>query len=202
MFNLPLLSCFIVFCVWLRYELKKSKSKSINDRNTFFENEAQANLTRKKPLNALNYITVSEKSILFIEINDDNIKKIQKNFVDLKDKKIVNLTNMTNTDLKREYGPGNLNTLIEYGDNYILLIRSLHDYARRLSELEFTKEGIEVLEFSIMNGCDMISSYKLLTELYINTNQTEKINQLIDYAKNLDSITRTPILNFLNSSIV
>lgn len=200
--KLPFLYCFLVFCFWLRYELRKSKTKTTDSKNTLFENEARANLTRKKPLSSLNYITVSEKSILFLEINDDNIKKIQKNFVDLRDKKIVNLSNKSNTELKAEYGPANLTVLSEYSDNFITLISSIQKYAKRLSELEFDNEAIEALEYSVRIGCDMISSYRLLTELYIKNNQPDKINALLEYADALDSITKKPILNFLHSSVV
>mgnify|MGYP007082346031 FL=1 len=48
----------------------------------------------------------------------------------------------------------------------------------------------------------MISSYRLLTELYIKNNQPDKINALLEYADALDSITKKPILNFLHSSVV
>ena len=196
--KLPFLYCFLVFCFWVRYELRKSKTKTTDSKNTLFENEARANLTRKKPLSSLNYITVSEKSILFLEIN----KKIQKNFVDLRDKKIVNLSNKSNTELKSEYGPANLTVLSEYSDNFITLISSIQKYAKRLSELGFDNEAIETLEYSVRIGCDMISSYRLLTELYIKNNQPNKINALLEYADALDSITKKPILNFLHSSVV
>ena len=186
--KLPFLYCFLVFCFWLRYELRKSKSKTADSKNTLFENEARANLTRKKPLSSLNYITVSEKSILFLEINDDNIKKIQKNFVDLRDKKIVNLSNKSNTELKAEYGPANLTVLSEYSDNFITLISSIQKYAKKLSELGLDNEAIEALEFSVRSGCDMISSYRLLTELYIKNNQSDKINALLENADILSLI--------------
>ena len=200
--KLPFLYCFLVFCIWVRYELRKSKTKTTDSKNTLFENEARANLTRKKPLSSLKYITVSEKSILFLEINDDNIKKIQKNFVDLRDKKIVNLSNKSNTEIKAEYGPANLTVLSEYSDNFITLISSIQKYAKRLNEHGFDIEAIEALEYSVRIGCDMISSYRLLTELYIKNNQPDKINALLEYADALDSITKKPILNFLHSYVV
>ena len=92
--------------------------------------------------------------------------------------------------------------LSEYSDNFITLISSIQKYAKRLSELGFDNEAIEALEFSVRSGCDMISSYKLLTELYIKNNQSDKINTLLEYADKLDSITKKPILNFLHSSVV
>ena len=105
-------------------------------------------------------------------------------------------------ELKAEYGPANLTVLSEYSDNFITLISSIQKYAKRLSELGFDNEAIETLEYSVRIGCDMISSYRLLTELYIKNNQPDKINALLEYADALDSITKKPILNFLHSSVV
>ncbi len=198
---LPMLFCFFIFCFWLRYELRKSSSKTEKDKNILFENESRANSTRKKSINSLNYITISEKSILFIEINDDTIIKIQKNFVNLKDMKILNLSSMTNTELKSEYGPGNLTALTEYDNNYTELIRQLHLYAKRLDELEYFDESIEVLEYSVSIGCDMITSYRLLADLYNRTNNSGKISSLAESARQITSITREPILELLHSSI-
>lgn len=66
--KLPFLYCFLVFCFWVRYELRKSKTKTTDSKNTLFENEARANLTRKKPLSSLNYITVSENQYYFLKL--------------------------------------------------------------------------------------------------------------------------------------
>ena len=44
----------------------------------------------------------------------------------LKEKKILNLSGFTNTDLKLEYGVGNLTELTDYDNNYVTLSRSLH----------------------------------------------------------------------------
>lgn len=199
---LPIFFCFIVFCFWFRYELRKSSSKAERDKNTFFENESKANSTRKKSINSLNYITVSEKSILFIEINDDIIVKFQQRFRQLSDKKIVNLSNMTNTMLKLEYGPGNLTTLMSYDNNYTELVHSLFKYAERLYELSYITEAVEVLEYSINIGSDMINTYKLLAKIYVETEQKEKIKILTEHAEKLDSITKKPILENLNSAML
>jgi hypothetical protein len=198
---LPIFSCVIIFCIWLRYELSKDSKRIDKARYNLIEKESRANSTRKKSISSLDYITISEKTILFIEINDDIIKKYQNGFDKLLDKKILNLSNMSNTDIKMEYGPANLNALIEADDNYNELVRLLHNYGKRLYELNYTNEAIEVLEYSISIGSDMSTTYKLLADIYIRNNRTDDITRLIQSAEQLKSLTKNSILSYLHSSI-
>lgn len=198
---IPIFFCIIVFCLWLRYELNKSSRQTEKDKNHLFEREAEANSVRKKSISSLDYITISEKTILFLEINDNQIKKIQDGFKNLLEKKIINLSHMTNTELKLEYGVANLNTLMDADTNYGELVRLLHNYGKRLYELDYIDESIEVLEYSISIGSDMSITYKLLADIYIKNNMSEKFNELIISAENLESLTKDSILSYLNSAI-
>ena len=65
----------IIFILWLRYELKKSSRTLQNANDKFWEREELANSTRKKSTDSLNYITISEKSLPFLEINDEIVAK-------------------------------------------------------------------------------------------------------------------------------
>ena len=56
--RIPLLASFIVFVIWLSYEIKKSNRSVTQQEKSFWEKERQANLTRKKSLKDLAYITI------------------------------------------------------------------------------------------------------------------------------------------------
>lgn len=198
---LPIFFCVVVFSFWLRYELKKSTSIVEKSKAEYLELEAKANSTRKQNINSLNYITISEKSILFIEINDDNIKNIQNSFKELSDKKILNLSGKTNTEIKAEYGPANFPALSTADENYMKLIRLLHNYADALHQTGRDKEAMEVLEYSLSIGSDMSISYKLLANLYLDNSMNEKIDSLTEMADKLTSLTKEPIKEFLLSLI-
>ena len=64
---------FLVFCLWLRFEFRKSSNQAEHSKQNRLELEREANFTRKKSIDNLHYITFSEKSIPIIEINDDLI---------------------------------------------------------------------------------------------------------------------------------
>lgn len=191
----------IVFILWLKYELKKSSQTLQNANNKFWEREELANSTRKKSTDSLNYITISEKSLPFLEINDEIIMKCVNQLVILKDKKILNLTGKSNTDLKLEYGAANLTYLSECDENYTTLCRTLNTYSARLSELGHEDEARKVLEFAVETGSDSLSMYRLLADIYSCHKEADNLEYLLFKANQLDSILKNTIINSVSSHI-
>lgn len=191
----------IVFCIWLNYKFKKSSSHAEQSRQNRLELEREANSTRKKSIDTLHYITFSEKSIPIIEINDELTQKYQKSLLNFVDKRIVNLSSMTNTELKKAYGPANLPALSEYDANFSELIRILHNYALRLHELDYNDEAKAVLEYSVKIGTDMGITYKLLADFYHAHYRIDKIEELLPYTKHINPLTRDSVISYLNSYI-
>ena len=94
-FNLPIiLMWFIIFILWLNYKLRKSQKKD----SSFWDREAQSNAVRKKSIDSLNYIIISENSLPFFSSNDENIRELETRVLELSKDKIVNLTGYTNTE--------------------------------------------------------------------------------------------------------
>lgn len=191
----------IVFILWLRYELKKSSRTLQNANDKFWEREELANSTRKKSTDSLNYITISEKSLPFLEINDEIVAKCVSQLVFLKDKKILNLTGKTNTDLKLEYGAANLTFLSECDENYTSLSRTLNTYSARLVELGYEAEACSVLEFAVETGSDSLSMYRLLAEIYDRRKDADSLEYLLFKANQLDSMLKKSIVNDVSSHI-
>lgn len=191
----------IVFCIWLNYEFKKSSRLAEKSKQNWLDLEREANSTRKKSIDMLHYITFSEKSIPIIEINDELITKYQQSLLNFVDKRIINLSSMTNTELKKAYGPANLPALSEYDANFSEFVSLLHNYAIRLNELEYTEEAKTVLEYSVSIGTDMGISYKLLADFYNADSQIDKIRELIAHTENINPLTRNSVVSYLNSSI-
>mgnify|MGYP001032810539 CR=1 FL=1 len=191
----------IIFILWLRYELKKSSRTLQNANDKFWEREELANSTRKKSTDSLNYITISEKSLPFLEINDEIVAKCVSRLVFLKDKKILNLTGKTNTDLKLEYGAANLTYLSECDENYTTLSRTLNTYSARLYELGYESEARKVLEFAVETGSDSLSMYRLLADIYSGRNEADSLEYLLFKANQLDSMLKKTIVNDVSSRI-
>lgn len=193
-FQLPItLIWFIIFVLWLNYKLRKSQRKE----SSFWDLESQSNSVRKKSIDSLNYIIVSENSLPFFSTSDKNIKELEARVLELSEEKIVNLTGYTNTNLKLEYGAGNLEALSRYDQNFTILARTLYKWGTALDELGLKKEAIQVLEFGIDCRIDIKAHYILLANIYIQEKTPEKIDKLISVAKELKSLSKTPIINGL-----
>lgn len=191
----------IIFVVWLKYELGKSSRHQKKNNDSYWEREQKANSIRKKSTDSLNYITVSEKSLPFLEINDEIIKKCVEQLTSLKEQKILNLTGKTNTDLKLEYGVANLNYLSECDDNFITLCQILNNYSGKLIELGYENEARKVLEYAIETGSDSATVYRRLADIYTAHNETDNLEYLLFKANELSTLPKNQIINDLSSRI-
>lgn len=206
----PIFASCIVFSLWLMYEIWKHKRKDKKFTEAFWAKEAKADATRAKPLDDLNYIVIPAEILnKFKDENGnyipneslpDNIKENITLLKHLESARIVNLTNITNTDLKLSYGAANLPVLTEYDQNYTILVRSLTGIAEWYISNEDKKNATEVLEFIISTGCDSITAYRHLARLYHEAGETDKINYLVSTASLLPGITQGPIIKLLNES--
>lgn len=205
----PVFASVVVFCIWLAYEIKKSNKKGEKAEKAFWAREAEADNTRKVPLDDLHYIVIPDeiyKPFLndkgeFIEA-DENAPKAFSDaltaFKHLKDSKIVNFSNISNTDLKLTYGAANLPELTLYDQNFVLLIRTLQSMGEYFMAAGDKETAKNMLEFAVSSGSDAISTYKLLSSIYLEEEDYSKINYLSSSASLLTGLTKGPILNYLH----
>lgn len=189
----------IIFSIWLNYEKGKSTRLSEQSEKNFWEREYQANSVRKKPIDQIHYITVSEKSLPFIKIHDEILDDCQKKLELLQTQKIANFTGKSNTDLKLEYGAANLPYLQSLDENYILLISTLRTYGLRLLELEMFSEARQVLEFAIEQGADSPAVYRALLDIYKSKQDTYGIEYLEFKAKQVTGLHRSALLELFEA---
>jgi len=198
--KMPVLTSVILFIIVLFYFIKKSSREADNALENFRKRESEADNTRKKPLDDLNYITIPDEIFRMNRDSDDNdCQSAVKVFDSLKDQKIVNLTGISNTDLKLAYGAPNLPFLAQYDQNYTVLARSLDRYASFLTKSGNTDDAVKVLEFAVETGSDISSTYKQLVALYQSNGIKDKIPSLKEKASSLNSVMSPSILRYLDS---
>lgn len=197
----PFFASFIVFCLWLSHQLKKAKKAQINREKSFWELEALANSTRRKSLEHLDYIQIPLTKFSFDQLTPNHkIKDCKEILQNLATQKIVNLTGFTNTDLKLQYGAANLPLLMEYDQNYTLLVRTLQSLAEEYFKQGFYKETEETLEFALSTGTDVSQSYFLLADLYEKRGENNRVEDLIQKANDVPSILKNSIVRTLQES--
>lgn len=191
----------IIFVLWLRYEIGKSNQNNRKSSDTFWELERKANSTRKVDISDLHFITVSLDKLPMADHQDSTINSYRDTILKLSDKQIFNLTGLTNTDLKLKYGAANLNILMDYDNNYILLVSILQKWGERLYSLGDVAKAVSVLEQAIMCQTDAIITYRLLVKIYRELNKPDKITNLINNIKDSTINRKKDILSELNKEL-
>ncbi len=198
--KMPVLTSVVIFIILLFWFIKRSAKKNRDEMEAFISRENEANSARRQPIDDLPYITIPEE-LFHIKYNESvKMQEVMRNLDFLKDKKILNLTGISNTDLKLKYGAANLPELSECDERYTLLVRSLQSFAECLSENGSEQDAIRILEFSISTGSDILSSYTLLAGLYEKAGTPEKINTLKEKAVSLNSLTAPSIMRMLEKA--
>lgn len=188
----------LIILLLFRLKLKKG-DRSMHDRDRmFWERESEANSVRKQDIEHLHYITIPE-NLPHIETNHPEIQKLLHQLEVMRPMKILNLTGMSNTDIKMEYGPANLPFLSECDDRFTELARTIASLGHLLMEEGFISQAMYYLEFGISCNTDIISNYVDLATLYHQSGKDEKISALTSQAEALPSLSKDVILQKLQA---
>lgn len=196
--KMPFFTLFVLFVIWFTIKLKLSYKENRKSKEAFIERETAANNTRKQSLDDLDYITIPLSKLPFYDETDKEISQIQETIKSLSNKKIVNLTGISNTDLKLTYGAANLNDLTEFDRNFTELARTLNKWGKLLYENNRISDARTVLEFAVSAKTDISGTYTLLADIYSSTGDESHIHELINEANKLESLTKNSIIRKLN----
>jgi hypothetical protein len=198
--NIPVLTILIlIFVLWFQYEIRKGSKKTESDKDEFWAKEKEANLTRRKDISGLDYLTISASSLPMGDHEDDTLNSYRDTFRKMEGKKALNLSGKTNTELKLEYGAANLNQLMEYDNNFITFVGMLHKWADRLYTKGYVEEAKEVLEYGVACLTDVPKSYRLLAEIYYNSDSISQIDHLIETIANTKITDKEKLINELTA---
>ncbi len=196
--KIPVLLILVVVTISLiQYATRKSNQAMENSKDIFWNKEKKANITRKTDISQLNYIIIPVEKLPMEDREIPQIDEWRDTIKDLSTKKILNLTGITNTELKLNYGVGNLNALSEYDNNYTILARSLQKWANSLYDNGFIHDAVQVLEFAISSSTDITKSYHLLGKIYVEQGASHKIENLISKLANIDTSNKDQIMHEL-----
>ncbi len=189
----------IAIVILINFGPRKAERESREATEAFLAKEAKSNTTRKKDISNLDFITIPPCLSTPTELDSEEIRSTEAELLSLSDKKIVNFTGITNTDLKLTYGTANLDTLSEYDNNYMKLVRLIYKYARLLNDEGLKDKAAEVLEFGMNINTDISANYTLLASIYKEQSRNEDIKKVIEKAEALNSMTKKKLLNDLNA---
>ena len=191
-FGTAILGAFMIF------GFKKSSRDNSQRKETFWDRERRANVSRRKDISSLNYISIPLNQLPFVDTDDDEILEYHRSINRLATMKILNLTGITNTELKERYGVANLTELTDYDNNYTTLVNTIARWGARLIELEYIDEAVTILEYGLSVGTDVSRNYLLLADIYRTRGEYDRIDALITRATALKSLMKNSILTKLN----
>lgn len=195
----PVLSIILlVFVIWLRYEIRVSNKFQKEASENYWQTDKESNNTRRVDISNLDYISIPVESLPMDDKKDATLNSYRDKILQLSNKKVINLTGYTNTDLKFKYGVANLSILSEYDKNYTTLVSILQKWGDRLYEKGFIQDGKSVLEFAVSCKTEVRATYRLLTKIYIELETPELISHLIEVIPQTTMIKPNDLINELN----
>lgn len=196
--SIILLPISIIFAFWIAYEIKKTKRNQEENSNVFWQKEREANFVHPIDLSTLEYIKVPLDQLPFKKSTDETLCEIQDKIKELAEKKIFNLTGLSNTEIKYQYGAANFDKLATYDQNFTLLSRNLFKWGSYLYENGDFSEAQTVLEYAVSCKADISGIYTTLSSIYQKQGNYSKINELKEQAATLNTLMKDSILKSLN----
>lgn len=195
--------CFIVFILWMRVKMKQAQNNTSTWDEEYWDKERRSNFTRKKDISQLDYIQIDETDLPFNPDATGEEKERQEQVRASLSKKMLNLSGMTNADLKLTYGTANFSELSVYDQNYTLLLRNLNLWGCFLTKngTDDIQRAKQIFEFAIANGSDITSTYLTLADIYCQEGDLEKIQELIRHVQNSDFYMKESICEGLKKCI-
>ena len=185
----------------LQFKMRASSSKEADASAAFWARERKANFTRKKPLPVEDYIHVPLEHLPFTETDDPEERELMEQITSLSKEPILNVSHMTNTDIKLTYGSGNFHLISQYDQNFLLLQRLLNQWGMFLYEHGRKTDAKTVLEYSVSLKSDMSKTYLTLASIYEEEQDYISIRDLIDNVQNLDTLMKDSILQKLQAKL-
>ena len=125
--------------------------------------------------------------------------RYQEKIQNLASLKILNLSGLTNTELKLQYGAANLPFLINCDTYYTELVKNLYQWGKALYDENSVYDSQAVLEFAVNCNSDIAATYTLLGDIYSSQSNKEGVRNLILKAQKINSPNRTNVITHLEN---
>lgn len=190
---------FVIILLSVFSLLRNRSQRSMKEnQDAFWEKEQRANRTRKQDISQLDYIHIPLDTFPIGTCADPDLSDLEQTLQTLSSRKILNLSGISNTDLKLQYGAANLNVLSDCDANFTTLARTLVSYGERLLALGRWQDAVRVLEFGVACGTDISKNYALLGSIYREHGETDKLNELTEIVRDSDMLLKDTVLKQLN----
>ncbi len=197
----------VLLILWIRHAGKQADKQSGQTSAEFWQQEQEANFTRRADISDLPYIKIPD-TLLSLSADalpllpagspeQEELTSLSDQLRELSEASILNLTGISNTQLKLRYGFANLDTLVQCDENFTRLCQVLNRMGRLLKDFQLEQEAIQVLSYSVECGSDIQETYLLLADLYQKAGKEEAISELLESVSHFDGLRRATLENAL-----
>ncbi len=193
--------CTIILIILLQYKIKKNAKSKTETVQEFLQRELEANTTRRQDISGLAFQTVTLSwlpDISDVPDTEGEIAAVLAQLKRLEGKQFLNLSGISNTDLKLTYGAPNFPLLSACDANFTTFMRKLYELGLHLSEAGAFGAAIPVLEYAVECGTDVGSTYRLLGSLYAKQGNQDALDALCQKAEALPETIQNSVLTFLS----
>ena len=150
---MPTLFCLVIlFLIWFTYERKKN-STDYSKSEAFWKREREASFVPRQNTDDIDFIELTDDVIPEkLDTDSEELRAAIKGLRRLRDTKICDLSEYSNTDLRLKYGTGNFNDLSAADNNYTKLVQLSGKLLQYLNEEGRLDDAERYLEFCRLNG--------------------------------------------------
>ncbi len=191
---LPSFACFIMGILILGLTFKQR----IEKKNTQQKLSWQESLEKEHAMQFIRSKSIPEELFLVVDfekypkVENLNCQEVYLKLLSCAKSPMVNLGQMTNLEIKQQFGPSGLEMLTKYEKNYFNFMDISYEYGSILYDNGFIDEARKTLEMSILYGCDSSKCYLLLIQIYKVMNDSKALDQLKETA--MKNMKNSPLL--------
>jgi len=170
--------------------IRRSNARSKKIRDEFWERERISRRTPGKSTEDLKFIQFPDDLPLHISTDDPQIKEYQETLVNITKNPVINLSGISNTDIRLAYGAPNMEELSRADERFIVMCRTLNNLAYAYLDTGHRKEAETLLAFAVSGGSDIKETWTALGRIYMEKSDIQALDTLIKKAGNLgDDVT-------------
>ena len=171
--------------------IRSSNARSKKAMDEFWERERASFKAPSRSVSDLEYITFPDDLPLNISTDDPQIKEYQETLVNITKNKVLDLSGISNTDIRMAYGRKNLEELSRADQRYITLCRSLNSLSKAYLRTGHPEEAQTLLKFAIDCGSDIKESWVMLGRCHMERDEGDALNLLMEKAAALPDSSQT-----------
>ncbi len=158
--------------------IRRSNIRSKKTHDAFWEHERSSYKAPWRPTDDLERVTFPPDLPLDVPVEESSLKEYQEILKTLSGERIINLSDITNTDIRLSYGKENLPELSKADARYITLLRTLNSLASGYLRLNYRDEAKSLLEFALSAGSDIKESWLSLGRYYLEEDDLASLSAL------------------------